>query len=448
MSSGVVSPTTDLAGAEPAWPSPIYAWYVVGVLLLANTLSFIDRMILSLLIGPIRAALDITDFQVSLLLGFAFAIFYTLVGLPLGWLADRSNRRNIMLTGVTVWSAMTACCGLANSYATLFLARVGVGAGEATLSPSAFSMLSDYFPRERLARAIAVYSIGVPLGSGIALILGSFIVKLVMSSPPIEVPLVGALDAWRMIFLWVALPGLLIAALMMTIREPARRGRKPQVALAPRRTLVSFISAHRWALSAHMMGMSLIALVMYGSMAWAPTFFVRTYGIPIEEAGLYFGVVTAICGAGGLLAGGWLADTMFRKGRHDAHLRTMLISILLGGPLMTASVLMPDHWSALAVMTVGMFLTTMHGVAGAALQMFTPNELRAQMTAVYFFFANLIGLGLGPSLIAGVTDFVFGYDEALQYSMALVMGVVLSIAGVILALGLRPYAESVRQAET
>lgn len=440
-------PGTSLTAGDPPWPNPAYAWYVVGVLLLAYTLSFIDRMILSLLIGPIRAALDISDTEVSLLAGLAFALFYTLLGLPLGWIADRYNRRNLIVAGVTVWSAMTACCGFAGSYATLFLARVGVGAGEATLSPSAFSMLSDYFPRDRLARAIAVYSIGVPLGSGIALILGAFVVQAVLHAPPVDLPWLGTVEAWRLIFLYVAAPGLLIALLMFTIREPVRRGRATVPEAAANRGLVRFIAGHRWAVAAHLIGMGLISLVMYGTMAWIPTFFFRTYGMPVPEAGLYFGIITAIGGAGGLLTGGWLSDRMLRAGRKDAPLRTMLLSCLIGGPLLVAATLMPTAWLALIVLAAGMYVATWHGVAGAALQLITPNEVRAQITAVYFFVANLIGLGLGPTAIASVTDFIFADDSALRFSIALVAGIGMALAAIVLWLGLRPYARSALEAE-
>lgn len=432
---------------EPAWPKPVYAWYVVGVLLAAYTLSFIDRMILSLLVGPVKSSLHISDTEFSLLAGLAFALFYTILGFPLGWVADRYNRRNLIVGGVTVWSAMTACCGFAGSYATLFAARVGVGAGEATLSPAAFSMLSDYFPREKLARAIAVYSIGVPLGSGIALILGAFVVQAVLNSPPVALPWVGMVDAWRLIFLWVAAPGLLIVLLMMTVKEPHRRGRAATVAAASKRGLLRFLADHRWAVTAHLLGMGLISLVMYGVMAWIPTFFHRTYGMPVPEAGLYFGIIMAVCGAGGLLTGGWLSDRMLKKGRKDAALRTMLISCLAGGPLIAIAALMPTAWLAFLVLAIGMYIATWHGVAGAALQLITPNEVRAQITAVYFFVANLIGLGLGPTAIAAVTDFGFGYDGALRWSIAIVATIGMALAAVILWLGLKPYARSTIEAE-
>lgn len=432
---------------EPPWPSPRYAWYVVGVLLLAYTLSFIDRMILSLLISPIRSALHVSDTQVSLLLGMAFALFYTVLGLPLGWIADRKNRRTLMIAGVAIWSVMTAGCGLAGSFWTLFLARMGVGIGEATLSPSAYSVLSDYFPKDKLARAVAVYSLGVPLGAGIALVLGAFVIKLIIAAPPVVLPLLGSIEAWRLTFLWVAAPGLAVAALLFTVREPYRRGRTLQVAAGRGDGFVPFLATHRWAISAHIGGMSLISLFMYGLMAWTPTFFARTYGLSPADAGLGFGVVMAVCGTGGLLLGGWLADRKFAAGRRDALLWTMRLSILLGGPFLFLMPLMPSPALAFVLLTVGMFLITMHGVAGAALQLITPNQYRARLAAIYMFVANLVGMGLGPTAFALVTDYVFHDDASLRYSIAIVAAIALPLAAVVLSLGLKPFARSVELAE-
>lgn len=432
---------------EPPWPSQPYAWYVVAVLLFAYTLSFIDRMILSLLIAPIRAALDISDTEISLLVGLAFGLFYTLMGLPLGWLADTKNRKVLITGGIGLWSIMTASCGLAGSYLTLFLARMGVGVGEASLSPAAYSMLSDYFPRDKLARAIAVYSVGIPLGSGIALVLGAFIIKAVLASPPVTLPLVGTLDAWRLIFLWVALPGVLAVLLMMTVKEPFRRGQSKAPAGLPGRDLLKFLRAHWKAVTAHIGGMSLISITMYGIMAWTPSFLARSYGMPIATAGLWFGAITGLCGAGGVLAGGWLADKMFQKGRVDAHLRTMLIAIVLGGPLLVAAPLMPTAGLAIAMLAAAMLVITMHGIAAGALQLIAPNGLRAQLSAVYGFVVSLIGLGLGPTSMALVTDFVFHDDKALRYSMAIVAGVALTLAALVLAWGLKPFGHSVQAAE-
>lgn len=432
--------------AEDGPPSPAYAWYVVAVLLAAYTLSFIDRMILSLLVGPIRADLGISDLQMSLLMGFAFAIFYSALGIPLGWLADRRPRRGLIVAGIAAWSLMTAACALTRGYVGLFLTRVGVGVGEATLSPAAYSMLGDYFPREKLGRAMAVYSIGVPLGSGIALVAGSLVVKFVTEGPPVALPLLGELAPWRLTFLWVGLPGLLVAALVaLTVREPKRLG---EVSETPRGEFMAFLKSHPAAIAAHFGGMSLVALVMYGAMAWIPQFLHRTYGMPVPQAGLWFGVATAACGACGLLLGGWMADSMYRRGYKDAHLRVIRLNAILLVPLFIGMALAPTVGIALALMIVGMLLGTIHGgVAGAALQLITPNRLRARMVALYFLVANLVGLGLGPTAIALVTDVGFGDDAALRYGLAIVTGVALPVSALILTMGLKPFARAVEAAE-
>lgn len=430
----------------PPWPRPAYSWYVVFILLLAYTLSFIDRMILSLLVTPVRAALNISDTQFSLLIGLAFALFYTLAGLPLAWIADRFSRRNLIVGGITVWSFMTLLCGTATNYAGLFLARVGVGVGEATLSPAAYSMLSDYFPREKLARAIAVYSIGVPLGSGIALMLGALVIKAILAAPAIDLPLIGQVEAWRLTFALVALPGLFLALLMLTVREPFRRGRAAETATPESASnFAGHVKHHRAALGCLFAGMSLIGMVMYGSIAWIPAFLARTYPISITDAGLWFGAIMALCGAGGLLLGGFIADGMFARGRADAHIRTMRLSLLLGGPFLILTPLMPSSALALTLLAPGFLLITMHGVGSVALQLITPNEYRARITALYFFVVNLIGLGLGPTAIALVTDMVFRDDNALRYSIFLVSAVALPVAALILSLGLAPFRRSMEQ---
>lgn len=441
-----VAPQGEPVGTEdagPGWPRPAYSWYAVGVLLLAYTLSFVDRMILSLLVAPIRAALEISDTEVSLLIGLAFALFYTVLGLPIAWIADRWNRRNLIVSGVALWSAMTAACGFAGSYATLFLARMGVGVGEAALSPAAYSMLSDMFPRDKLARAMAIYSIGVPLGSGVAMILGSFVVQAVLAAPMVDLPLIGPVEAWRTIFLWVAAPGLLVCLLLLTVREPLRHGLRRAAASVDASAAPGFLAhlaGQSAALGALFAGMSLIGLVMYGVIAWVPTFFARTYGMDVSQAGLWFGLIMAIGGAAGLVIGGTLADRMFAKGVADAHLRVMRLSILLGGPPLLAAALMPDATLAFVMLALAFPMLTMHGVGTVALQFITPNEYRARVTALYFFVVNLAGLGFGPMLMALLTDHLFGNDGALRYSIALVTGIALPLAAIILTMGFSAFA--------
>ena len=201
----------------------LYRWYVVGVLTFAYLVSFLDRQILALMVGPIQEDLMLSDTQMSLLMGLAFSIFYIFMAVPLGRLADNSVRRNIIVGGVTLWSLMTAACGLAGSYWHLFLARMGVGVGEASLTPSATSMIADYFPSGARGKALATYNAGVSLGTGFAMVFGGMVITYVSTSERHVLPVVGGVAAWQYVFFLVALPGLLVVLLMLTVREPARQ---------------------------------------------------------------------------------------------------------------------------------------------------------------------------------------------------------------------------------
>jgi MFS family permease len=429
---------------EAAWPSPLYGWYVVGVLLLASTLSFIDRMILSLMIGPIRNEFGISDTQVSLLIGFAFVIFYSFMGLPLGRIADRGNRRNLIAGGIGVWSLMTAACGMATGFWTLFLARIGVGVGEAALGPSAFSILSDYFPKEKLGRVIAVYSIGIPLGAGIALVAGAYVIQAVSGLPPVDLPILGRVAPWQLTFFAVGLPGLLVALLMFTVREPVRRDLAPDAHAAPFTDVFRFIVRHPRTFTAHFGGLALLSFVMYGQLTWVPSFLERTYGMPITDAGYFYGAIHAVCGAGGLIAGGILVDRMFARGQSDAHLRVVRLCMLLMLPFFVAAPLMPTAELAILLLIPGTFLSAIQGgSASVALRLITPNHLRGQMIALYGFIVTLVGLGLGPTMIAAVTEYGFGHSSQLRYAMSLVPAILLPISMVLISWGLPHFRRSV-----
>ena len=435
---------------NPPWPNPGYAWYVVVILLLAYTCSFIDRMILTLLVAPIRADLGISDTQMSLLVGFAFAVLYTLAGLPLGYLADRGNRKKLIMVGISLWSAMTAACGLAPNDALLFLARIGVGIGEATLSPAAYSLMSDYFPKDKLGRAVAVYSIGVPLGSGIALVLGGMIVTLATEAPAVSLPGIGEAAPWRLVFFLVGLPGLAIALLMMTVREPLRRGlsRTQQANTVRFRDAFAFVFSQGRTFVPLFAGLSLYALVMYGQMTWIPTFFARTYEMAPATAGFYYGIILAIAGAAGLILGGVLADYWFSKGKKDGHVLTILVAIVGSAPFLIFGPQMPTPTLAFALIFVGQLVSAMYaGVAGASLQIITPNRYRGQVIALYFFTANMVGFGIGPTAVAMITDFGFADDNALRHSLSMVSVVILPIAIGCILLSRAPFRRSVASLE-
>ena len=205
------------------YPRPAYAWYVVVVLLLAYVLAFVDREVIAQLVPDIKRSLGISDTKMSLLLGGAFALFYTFFGVLIAYAADRGNRRWIIFTGVVVWSVMTMGCGLASTFVGLFIARVGVGAGEGALNPSALPLLKDYFPPDRIGRAIGLYTAGVSSGSGLAFVIGGSVYPSLQARGPVVWPIVGLVEPWQQMFIWVGMPGVLIALLVLTIREPVRR---------------------------------------------------------------------------------------------------------------------------------------------------------------------------------------------------------------------------------
>lgn len=436
--------------AEQPWPSPVYAWYVVIVLTLAYTCSFIDRQILTLLIEPIRRDLDINDTQFSFLGSLAFSVFYTLMGIPLARLADQTNRRNLMMVGVGFWSLMTSMCGLAKSFWPLFGARIGVGVGEAALSPAAFSLLADYFPREKLARAASLYSTGVYFGAGLALMIGGALIHLVSGAPTQTLPLIGEVKPWQLTFIAVGALGLPIVLLMFTIREPKRRGmtavRDGQESSWP--ALRDFMQLNLRTLVCLIGAFTLFGIVIGNYFFWAPAVMMRNHGWSAPQVGFAVGVMMFVLGTLGVYTGGWLADRFTRAGKSDAIMRAALIGILCGMPFILVMPLVDD--ATIAMIGLGgaiFFMAFPQGLPATALQVMTPNALRAQMTAVYFFIGNLIANGMGPMFSGLITDYIFGDPMMLRYAMAIVCAIAAPLGALLLILGLPSYAQSVERAK-
>jgi MFS family permease len=427
---------------QPQGPQyrPAYAWYVVGLLTLAYILSFIDRQIITLLIPPIKKDLGLTDTEMSYLIGVSFAIFYTLFGFLIAIAADRLNRRNIVVAGIVIWTLMTAACGLARGYAQLFLARMGVGFGEGALSPSALSMISDYFPRHRLARAISVYSTGVSVGSGIALLVGGSLIALVSTTETVSLPLLGDLRPWQAAFVAVALPGIPVALLVLTIREPARRGRLqaeggPDWSLRP---VFGHLRGHWQTYAGIYFGMSVLTIMAYGIIGWIPEHFRRSYGWSIGQFSLWYGMILMVFGPLGAFLGGWLADR-FHRHHDDGYLRAGLIGMAFLVPGYTLFALMPGPWLSLLLLvpaTIGGAMPTT--VASAALMQVAPNEMRAKVSALFYFVISVIGLGIGPTSVAALTDFYFRDESMLRYSIVIV-ATIAGLAAVALLAWARPH---------
>ena len=419
--------------------------YTLAVLLLAYILSFIDRNIMALLVGPIRESFNISDFQFSLLHGFAFTLFYIFLGLPVGWLADRYSRKWIITVGVFFWSIMTALCGVAKSFASLFVARVGVGVGEATLSPAAYSLLGDLYSPGRLRWATSIFAMGITLGSGSSYIIGGWMYEKLSQMDLSAYPIIGDMPAWQITFIGVGLPGVLVALLMMLTIEPPRRTATAEVAEPPLplSDVIAYLKEHWKAYAGIMMGVSMMAIIGYGTLIWYPEFLLRTYQLSKSEGGAALGLIFIVAGTGGTFAGAFFAGLLQKRGYIDANVRLVMIAATLLVIPATAAPLMPEASWALAITWFVIFVHYTHfGVAMAGLQLITPNRMRAQVSAVLLFLANFFGLALGGSFVAFFTDFVFSDDAALRYSLAAVSVICYPAAAIVVGLGLKHYRHS------
>ena len=399
-----------------------YAWYVVGLLTLANISSFLDRQILALLVVPIKRDLHLSDTKVSLLMGLSFALFYTVFGIIISRLADSSNRRNIIIAGITIWSLLTALCSGVKNYSQFFLARMGVGIGEATLSPSAYSIISDYFPKRKLGMALSVFSMGIFLGSGIALAIGSGIISSLPTEGKIIVPLFGEIYHWQKLFLLIGLPGIAISLLMLTIKEPVRKGilhieGVPQQKLSLREAL-KIVFTYRKTFLSICIGTAFTAIVTYACTAWVPTYFSRTFDWPVPKAGFVFGLVLLSGSICGVLWGGWYADHLENKGIQNGRMRVNIISAVC----LLLSCFIPLIDNPVLVVTLffipAFFIASPMGASTSAIQQLMPNQVRALASSIFLFLINLIGLGSGPFLVGFFTDTVFNDEKAIRYSLA------------------------------
>lgn len=437
-----------MSSHQEGYPRPTYAWYMVILLLVIYTFSFIDRQILGLLGPAIKADFGISDTEFGLLTGFAFALFYTFFGLFCARIADSKSRRGLIAAGLLLWSLMTAASSLARSYGSLFALRMGVGIGEATLAPAANSLLADSFPKKRLATALSVYSMGIPVGSALAFIVGGTVIDLAESLPDVEVPGYGMMGSWQKAFLMVGLPGILLTLLMWTVKEPARKGTTGNGESVPVSEVVQHVKGRIRAYAGICLGVSCVAALGFGTLSFLAFFFYRYHGMAPGEIGQTFGTISLFTGPAGLLLGGYLADRWLAKGRKDAHIRALLVapvcyllpSLVL--PFLTDTTI---TWVVLGL--ANLFINLPSGIAFAALQIITPNQMRGQIIALYVLCTNIIGYGAGPLLIGAFTDHLFGDEMMLNYSLALVAAITTPLSIGLLLWGRKAYAAALVEEE-
>jgi len=434
------------ATAEP-YPPSSQGWYCVFALALAVMINFLDRGILTLLVEPIKQDLQLSDTQMSLIMGFAFTFFYAILGLPVARLVDRKSRKLILTAGITIWSVMTMACGLATNFWQLFAARMGLGVGETTSGPSAYSLLSDYFPPHRLPRAISVMQIGFVAGQGLSLILGAWVIAFVAQNPTMSLPIFGQLRGWQTVLMLVAIPGLVVAAIMASVPEPKRRG-GPARASAPVTEVFKLVARNKLIYLPLFIGMGMRSAQMFGTSSWQPSFFMRTFGWSSTQVGIVTGLAVFLAMPLGLLIGNMFVEHLWKRNVHDANLRVVVLSTLVSVPFGIAFPLMPDPWLAVGCALIANMTSIMAAAPeNAALQTVTPNYLRGQVTFLFLFVMNVVGMGLGPFIVGALSDMVFG-PENIRYSLSF-MGVMMGIPAIfVFAMARRPYGRVIASGET
>lgn len=424
------------------YPAPRVAWTVTAILTFGYLVSFIDRQILNLLVTPIKADLGVSDTQMGLLIGLAFSVFYTGMGLVLGRLADTMNRVKLISIGVAAWSAMTAASGFAQNFWQLFLARIGVGVGEAALSPAAMSLIADHFPAPLRAFPMSIYYLGAIVGSGLALMAGGPLIDAMGRLDFSAWPIVGGLRPWQLTFIAAALPGILVVMLLAMVKEPPRQGVARGAAAEPLAKTFAFIAANARTFACHNIGFAVFTAWAYGSSAWIPTFFLRTFDWSMSQVGLVYGPVSLVCGVSGIVFGGWLA-TRLTQSRADGGYTLLIWSAAATAiPGVLAPLAPTATLAVIGLSVLGFAAAIPTGIALAVIQQVTPNRFRGQVAALYLLLSNLIGLTLGPALVGLFTDRVFGAEAEVGKSMALLALVALPTGAAIIWAGRKAYRTS------
>jgi MFS family permease len=432
-----MSLVSDLA---PRRVTAAYGWYALAVLFVAYVFAFIDRQALNLLVEPIKRDLQLDDVQASLLQGLAFAIFLSVGAFPAGRLVDTGRRTGVLGGGLAAWSAMTAVCGLARGFAPLLGARIGVGVGEAAMTPSAYSLIGDYFPPRRLGLAIGVFSTGAYLGSGLALLFGAAVIGAVPRGG-VTLPLLGPVHGWQLTFLLIGAAGFPAALWVASLREPPRRRSGPLEAPPLAEALAWF--AGRWrAILLCNLAVGFAAMTAYAILAWYPSLLMRAFGLPTREVGMMLGPIVMFGGAGGTFAAGLVGDAL-RKRWTDGRLRVMLISALVAAPLVALSALAGRPVELLALLAPALFTVTLVvGSGPAILQEITPNRMVGLQHALAVFVGNVLGLGLGPTAIALITDHVLRDERRLGTALAIGLPIMMLISASCALAAARPYRDA------
>lgn len=434
-----------IQAVETPYASGRYAAYVVFVLLLAFFMSFMDRQIITLLLPSLKADLGVSDTQVSLIQGLAFASVYAFTGLPMGWVADHMNRRNLILAGIIFWTLATLACGLAENFWQLFAARMAVGMGEACLAPACASIVADYVRPAQRGRAMGLMITGIPFGAAGSLFIGGLLLTSLTHGAAAELVPQGWAP-WRLVFMAIAAPGLLVAALVATLKEPTRRGEAAtsQAGLS-KLSLLGFFRGRPTVTAIFFSVAACQAVAATSLSAWAPTVLMRIYGMAPTHAGAIYGTIMLVCSGTAGFCGGIVSDGLARRWRFGG--RVLIPAFLLPFELVTQTVLILANSAMLVVAAMAVSAFTLAFIGASyypAIQDLFPNQLRGRAIAFFGLLGIVLGLGCGPTLVALVTDHVFHDEMMLQKSVGIVGLSTVGLACLLVLCLPRSYAQARR----
>jgi MFS family permease len=437
----------------PQERTPAIAWYLAILFGVFFILSFVDRQIIAVLVPYIKQDLRLTDLELSYLGGLSFVVFYTTLGIPIGRMVDVYSRKTLLLAGILIWTGATSLCSLAGQYWQLLILRMGVGIGEATLAPCSFSILADVFPKRRLATAIGICTTGAAIGLGLAYLGGALVLDwaarhLVGANGRISLPVLGDLSPWRFVFLVVGVPGMLLGLLIFTFREPPRKNPGTGAgAIPPVREVIAYARQHWRAFTCIYVATGFVSLSVYAGAFWDIVFLDRVYGWPPQYSGIYYGLLTILGQMLGNLGGGWFADHLSMRRGRDSKITVVAGGAFLCAWFCLAYPLMPDEKLSLALIIPAVLLKSVpYGVIGAAIQLMAPARMRGQMTALYYLVISLIGMAVGPTAVAFLTERVFADLYMVGFSIAITGGVAQMLAALLYFLALEPYQKTLTTA--
>ena len=427
-----------------SWPKPIYAWFFTSILLFAYIISFIDRQMINYLVVPIKEDMGLTDFEISFIQGWGFVLAYVIFSIPFGRIVDKVNRVRVLIGGIVIWSVATAACGFSKNSWQLVLSRSGVGAGEAALTPASWSIISDLFPVEKRSFPMSIYLMGPYIGQGLSLLFGAQILRIY--NEPVTLFESIIVQPWQIIFLIIAVPGVILGLLMFALKDPVRK----EVLVSEKeegkdsiKEVFAYVIKNIGAYMPLLIGSAFIVVLLYGVQSWVPTFLHRIHGWEHTRIGDQYGLVALFAGSLGVVSGP-MAEKYLTKLNFNAA--TIIVCIITAVAL---TIIGPITFLSLSsdIVLIGIFITSFFitlplALFATSLQNITPNQYRGVVTGLYVFTVNITGYGLGPMVVAFFTDKVFKSEMAIDLSMAAMFLICGPISFFIFYLGRKPFAKA------